>query len=90
MGLEGLSKNDHEFESIIADTATWPADRLAVDAGDRLTAPAAATHRRRTAARAAAGRRAATRPPPPTRDPNTPGYVAAKELPDGADSAGGR
>ncbi len=30
---------------------------------------------------------AATRPPrptPPTRDPNTPGYVAAKELPDGA------
>ncbi len=25
-----------------------------------------------------------TRPPPPTRDPKTPGYVAAKELPDGA------
>jgi enterochelin esterase-like enzyme len=24
-----------------------------------------------------------TRPPPPTRDPNTPGYVKAKELPDG-------
>ena len=24
------------------------------------------------------------RPPPPTRDPHTPGYVAAKELPDGA------
>ena len=24
-----------------------------------------------------------TRPPPPTRDPNTPGYVTAKELPDG-------
>src|SRR5882724_11240630 len=24
------------------------------------------------------------RPPPPTRDPNTPGYVQAKELPDGA------
>ena len=24
-----------------------------------------------------------TRPTPPTRDPNTPGYVAAKELPDG-------
>src|SRR5271170_3910934 len=24
-----------------------------------------------------------TRPAPPTRDPNTPGYVAAKELPDG-------
>ena len=24
------------------------------------------------------------RPPPPTRDPNTPGYVKAKELPDGA------
>jgi iron(III)-enterobactin esterase len=23
------------------------------------------------------------RPPPPTRDPHTPGYVAAKELPDG-------
>jgi hypothetical protein len=26
----------------------------------------------------------APRPAPPTRDPNTPGYVAAKELPDGA------
>ena len=26
---------------------------------------------------------AQTRPTPPTRDPNTPGYVAAKELPDG-------
>ncbi len=25
-----------------------------------------------------------TRPTPPTRDPNTPGYVTAKELPDGA------
>src|SRR6266550_9118890 len=25
-----------------------------------------------------------TRPTPPTRDPNTPGYVAAKELPDGS------
>jgi enterochelin esterase family protein len=24
------------------------------------------------------------RPAPPTRDPNTPGYVAAKELPDGS------
>ena len=24
------------------------------------------------------------RPTPPTRDPHTPGYVAAKELPDGA------
>ena len=24
------------------------------------------------------------RPTPPTRDPNTPGYVTAKELPDGA------
>jgi enterochelin esterase-like enzyme len=27
---------------------------------------------------------AAARPPAPTRDPNTPGYVQAKELPDGA------
>ena len=26
----------------------------------------------------------AVRPTPPTRDPNTPGYVTAKELPDGA------
>src|SRR5258706_14981993 len=26
------------------------------------------------------------RPTPPTRDPNTPGYVAAKELPDGANA----
>ena len=25
-----------------------------------------------------------TRPPPPTRDPHTPGYITAKELPDGA------
>ena len=27
---------------------------------------------------------AAARPAPPTRDPNTPGYVTAKELPDGS------
>jgi enterochelin esterase family protein len=27
-----------------------------------------------------------TRPTPPTRDPHTPGYVAAKELPDGANA----
>src|SRR5712672_839583 len=27
-----------------------------------------------------------TRPTPPTRDPNTPGYVKAKELPDGANA----
>jgi hypothetical protein len=26
------------------------------------------------------------RPTPPTRDPNTPGYIAAKELPDGANA----
>ena len=26
------------------------------------------------------------RPTPPTRDPNTAGYVAAKELPDGANA----
>src|SRR5437016_2347618 len=26
------------------------------------------------------------RPPAPTRDPNTPGYVTAKELPDGANA----
>ena len=26
------------------------------------------------------------RTPPPTRDPNTPGYVKAKELPDGANA----
>src|SRR6266568_2571534 len=26
----------------------------------------------------------ATRPTPPTRDPHTPGYVTAKELPDGS------
>ena len=30
---------------------------------------------------------APTKPPPPTRDPNTPGYVAAKELPDGTNPA---
>jgi enterochelin esterase family protein len=29
---------------------------------------------------------AAPRPAPPTRDPHTPGYVAAKELPDGANA----
>jgi enterochelin esterase family protein len=28
----------------------------------------------------------AARPTPPTRDPNTPGYVMAKELPDGANA----
>src|ERR1041384_7593445 len=28
----------------------------------------------------------AARPTPPTRDPNTPGYVKAKELPDGANA----
>ena len=28
--------------------------------------------------------RGVRRPPPPTRDPNTPGYVKAKKLPDGA------
>src|SRR5258706_11160087 len=33
---------------------------------------------------AAAARR--PRPAPPTRDPNTPGYVTAKELPDGANA----
>src|SRR5271170_5337967 len=27
-----------------------------------------------------------TRPTPPTRDPNTPGYVTAKDLPDGANA----
>src|SRR5947207_3777197 len=27
-----------------------------------------------------------TRPTPPTRDPHTPGYVQAKELPDGANA----
>src|SRR4051812_36352183 len=36
------------------------------------------------AAAAAAARPA--RPAPPTRDPNTPGYVTAKELPDGANA----
>ncbi|MGD1085292.1 MAG: alpha/beta hydrolase-fold protein [Verrucomicrobiota bacterium] len=30
-----------------------------------------------------------TRPTPPARDPNTPGYVAAKELPDGANPPAG-
>src|SRR5271157_3096824 len=29
---------------------------------------------------------AAARPTPPTRDPHTPGYVTAKELPDGANA----
>jgi iron(III)-enterobactin esterase len=32
----------------------------------------------------AAAQTPSTRPVPPTRDPNTPGYVQAKELPDGA------
>ena len=35
-------------------------------------------------------RAAPPRPTPPTRDPNTPGYVKAKELPDGARAAGRR
>jgi enterochelin esterase-like enzyme len=46
-----------------------------VVAQDRGASPPAAP-----AAQAARG----TRPPPPTRDPHTPGYVAARELPDGA------
>jgi iron(III)-enterobactin esterase len=29
---------------------------------------------------------ATARPPRPTRDPNTPGYVTAKQLPDGANA----
>src|ERR1700730_18857848 len=46
-------------------------------AQDRGAAPPAATLPAQPAARG-------TRPPPPTRDPKTPGYVSAKELPDGA------
>jgi enterochelin esterase family protein len=46
-------------------------------AQDRGAAPPAATPPAQPAARG-------TRPPPPTRDPKTPGYVSAKELPDGA------
>src|SRR5690242_18579056 len=33
-----------------------------------------------------AAAQAPTRPPAPTRDPSTPGYVTAKELPDGANA----
>ena len=39
---------------------------------------------------AAALRPPPPRPVPPTRDPHTPGYVAAKELPDGDGAAAGR
>ncbi len=35
---------------------------------------------------AAAAPSQSARPTPPTRDPHTPGYVAAKELPDGANA----
>src|SRR5215210_8505785 len=49
----------------------------AATAQDRATTPPATTT---TPAPAAGG----TRPTPPTRDPLTPGYVTAKELPDGA------
>src|SRR5579863_7264164 len=44
--------------------------------------PASAQPPAQTPAPAAAARPA--RPAPPTRDPNTPGYVTAKDLPDGA------
>src|SRR5437660_6419666 len=37
-------------------------------------------------AQAPAGTARPPRPPAPTRDPHTPGYVAAKELPDGANA----
>src|SRR5579872_4603045 len=42
--------------------------------------PAQSSNDRRAPAKASSG----ARPPDPTRDPNTPGYVKAKELPDGA------
>src|ERR1700739_2390480 len=35
---------------------------------------------------AAPSKPSAVRPTPPTRDPNTPGYVPAKDLPDGANA----
>src|SRR5437868_7039973 len=44
--------------------------------------PAQQTPAQQAPAQALAGRGA--RPATPTRDPNTPGYVKAKELPDGA------
>lgn len=49
----------------------------------RAQAPAAEPAPASTPAAAAPAERP-RRPPPPTRDPNTPGYVKAKELPDGA------
>src|SRR3954470_23284725 len=39
-----------------------------------------------TPAQTPAGGGRAARPPVPARDPNTPGYVTAKELPDGANA----
>ena len=51
-------------------------------AQDRSATPASTTPSATTPAAQPAA--SGTRPPPPTRDPHTPGYVTAKELPDGA------
>src|SRR5271168_1769646 len=53
-------------------TALWIFSAMLLAAGARAQAPPAAPP--------------LARPVPPTRDPNTPGYVTAKELPDGANA----
>ena len=52
---------------------------IALTTGDLALAQGAAPPATTPPAQAAAP----ARPTPPTRDPNTPGYVTAKELPDG-------
>jgi enterochelin esterase family protein len=76
MGVERLSKmTTIRVVIAIAIGLLIPFDTSI--AQDRGATPPATTAPPQPAGRA-------TRPPPPTRDPNTPGYVAAKELPDGA------
>src|SRR5438876_639867 len=63
--------------------------RMTIAMGLMTGVPAMAQDRGTTPATTLAGAPAQTpargaRPPAPTRDPHTPGYVAARELPDGA------
>ena len=53
---------------------------------DPAIVPALAQAQAQTPAQAPAAAPRPPRPAPPTRDPHTPGYVTAKELPDGANA----
>ena len=55
-----------------------------------MVAPASAQAPSATAQQTAPAVAPQARPTPPTRDPNTPGYVTAQELPDGANAPADR